>query len=306
MSSAIEEMKASSAAIGLNAQKVVSKRYSLKDQQGNPIEEWPAIVRRVVTHSPAPQTTPPTREVFYEKMSRIMLPREFLPNTPCLVNAGRPSGQLAACFVLEVPDSIEGIMEHAKTTAIIHQTGGGTGMSYEFLRPAGAIVNSTRGDASGPVSFMSIVNQVTDVVKQGGVRRGANMGMMRVTHPDTLRFLHAKSDQHSLVNFNISVNVTDNFLAAVDNNEWFQLEFDSLPWTHAIYDPVADDDYAIYVREDNFPCFAPDPLVFCDRDAFLKQDLTRYKKVTPPSPGMIYARDIWNRILASAHKYAEP
>ena len=106
---------------------------------------------------------------------------------------------------------------------------------------------------------MNIVNQVTDVVKQGGVRRGANMGMMRVTHPDILRFIHAKNDQHSLVNFNISVNVTDDFLAAVDNNEWFQLEFDSRPWTQPIYDPVADDDYAIYVREDNFPCFATGP-----------------------------------------------
>jgi ribonucleoside-diphosphate reductase alpha chain len=196
----------------------VSKRYSLKDQQGNPIEEWPAIVRRVVTHVSAAETGSTNREDFYEQMSRIMLAREFLPNTPCMVNAGRVRGQLAACFVLDVPDSIEGIMEHAKTTAIIHQTGGGTGMSYEFLRPAGAIVNSTRGDASGPVSFMSIVNQVTDVVKQGGVRRGANMGMMRVTHPDILRFIHAKNDQMTLVNFNISVNVTDDFLKAVDNS----------------------------------------------------------------------------------------
>src|SRR5260370_18270147 len=161
MSPAMEEMKTRSAAIGLNAQKVASKRWSLKDEQGNPIEEWPAIVRRVVTHVSAAETDLTNREDFYEQMSEIMFAREFLPNTPCLVNAGRAGGQLAACFVLEVPDSIEGIMEHAKTTAIIHQTGGGTGMSYEFLRPAGSIVNSTRADASGPESFIRIANQVT-------------------------------------------------------------------------------------------------------------------------------------------------
>src|SRR5260370_32777465 len=249
MSPAIEEMKASSAAMGLNAQKVVSKRYSIKEQHGNPIEYWPVIVRRVVTHVSAAENDPSKREDFYEQMSEIMVAREFLPNTPCLVNAGRANGQLAACFVLEVPDSIEGIMEHAKTTAIIHQTGGGTGMSYEFLRPAGAIVESTRGDASGPVSFMSVVNQVTDVVKQGGVRRGANMGMIRVTHPDILRFIHAKNNQTTLVNFNTSVTVTDDFLKAVDSNEWFQLSFAEQPWTKPIFDPVTQNTYAVYYEK---------------------------------------------------------
>ena len=116
----------------------------------------------------------------------------------------------------------------------IHQTGGGTGMTYEFLRPHGASVSSAVGVASGPVSFMNIVNQVTDVVKQGGVRRGANMGMMRVTHPDVLRFIHAKNNQHLLTNFNISVNVTDKFLKAIDNNEWFQLEFNGESWNEPI------------------------------------------------------------------------
>jgi len=307
MSPAIEEMKTSSAGIGLNAQKVASKRYSLKDQQGNPIEEWPAIVRRVVTHVSAAENDFSKREDFYEQMSEIMLAREFLPNTPCLVNAGRPSGQLAACFVLEVPDSIEGIMEHAKITAIIHQTGGGTGMTYEFLRPAGAIVNSTRGDASGPVSFMGVVNQVTDVVKQGGVRRGANMGMMRVTHPDILRFVHAKNDQMTLVNFNISVNVTDDFLKAVDNNEWFQLSFAEQPWTKPIFDPITQNTYAVYYdKRDHVAATGLRPVTFCDREAFTSRDMNELVKVDPPAPGMIFAPDIWNRIVASAHKYAEP
>ncbi|MCV4783021.1 hypothetical protein OFM36_26595, partial [Escherichia coli] len=165
--------------------------------------DWAAIVRRVVGHISTAESDPAGRKAFYDQMTAVMLSREFIPNTPCLVNAGKPKGQLAACFVLEVPDSIEGIMEHASRVAIIHQTGGGTGMTYEFLRPAGAMVNSTRGVASGPVSFMNIVNQTTEVVKQGGVRRGANMGILSINHPDILRFIHAKNDQTSLTNFNI-------------------------------------------------------------------------------------------------------
>lgn len=286
--------------LGLNARRVISKRYSLKDAQGNPIEEWEDIVRRVVGHVSVAETDPKQRDEFYSAMTRIMLDREFIPNTPCLVNAGKSNGQLAACFVLNVPDSISGIMEHAKAAATIHQTGGGTGMTYEFLRPAGAMVSSTRGVASGPVSFMNIVNQVTDVVKQGGVRRGANMGMMRVTHPDVLRFIHAKNDQHSLTNFNISVNVTDEFLDAVDNNEWFQLEFDGKPWTDPVYDPVVDGDYAIYRRPDG------STVTFRDKATYQASDLSDCSREEPPRPGMIYAPDVWNRIVASAHKYAEP
>src|SRR2546426_1290377 len=287
-------------ALGLNAKRVIGKRYSLKDAKGQAIEEWPDIVRRVVGHVSAAEKDSVKRDEFFTAMSEVMLAREFVPNTPCLVNAGRANGQLAACFVLEVPDSITGIMDHAKAAATIHQTGGGTGMTYEFLRPSGALVGSTRGVASGPVSFMNIVNQVTDVVKQGGVRRGANMGMMRVTHPDVLRFIHAKNDQHSLTNFNISVNVTDKFLKAVDNNEWFQLDFNGEPWTDAIYDPIRDDEYVLYRRPDGTTVSFP------DKQAFLAADLSDCAIEEPPRPGMVYAPDIWNRIVASAHKYAEP
>jgi ribonucleoside-diphosphate reductase alpha chain len=288
------------ATLGLNARRVVSKRYSLKDAQGDPLEEWPDIVRRVVAHVSVAETDPQQRDQFYAEMSEVMLKREFIPNTPCLVNAGKSTGQLAACFVLKVPDSISGIMDHAKAAATIHQTGGGTGMTYELLRPAGAMVSTTRGVASGPVSFMNIVNQVTDVVKQGGVRRGANMGMLRVTHPDVLRFIHAKNDQHSLTNFNISVNVTDKFLEAVDNGDWFQLEFDGEPWTDPIYDPVTGTDYALYRRADG------STVTFRDKATFEEADLSLCTKEMPPRPGMVYAPDIWNRIVASAHKYAEP
>ncbi|MDQ1708286.1 MAG: ribonucleoside-diphosphate reductase alpha chain, partial [Pyrinomonadaceae bacterium] len=286
--------------LGLNAKRVISKRYSLKDAKGRALEEWPDIVRRVVGHVSAAEKDAQKRDLFFAAMSDVMLAREFVPNTPCLVNAGRVNGQLAACFVLEVPDSLNGIMDHAKAAATIHQTGGGTGMTYEFLRPSGAMVSSATGVASGPVSFMNIVNQVTDVVKQGGVRRGANMGMMRVTHPDVLRFIHAKNDQHSLTNFNISVNVTDKFLKAVDDNEWFQLEFDGESWTDPIYDPLRNDDYVIYRRPDGATVTFPDKL------AFDSADLSDCTIEEAPRPGMVYAPDIWNRIVASAHKYAEP
>src|SRR5215211_5182192 len=285
--------------LGINARKVVSKRYSLKDLKGRPIEEWSDIVRRVVGHVSMAETGE-KRDLFFAAMSEVMLAREFIPNTPCLVNAGKTNGQLAACFVLDVPDSLSGIMEHAKAAATIHQTGGGTGMTYEFLRPHGAMVSSATGVASGPVSFMNIVNQVTDVVKQGGVRRGANMGMMRVTHPDVLLFIHAKNDQHSLTNFNISVNVTDKFLEAVDNHEWFQLEFDGKPWTDPIYDPVVEGDYAVYRRPDG------STVTFRDKAAYQEADLSNCLREDPPRPGMVYAPDVWNRIAASAHKYAEP
>ncbi|MBX3299008.1 MAG: adenosylcobalamin-dependent ribonucleoside-diphosphate reductase [Acidobacteria bacterium] len=285
---------------GLNAQKVIAKRYSLKDEKGRPIETWEDIVRRVVGHVSRAETDPIKQKQFYNEMSAIMLAREFVPNTPCLVNAGKPKGQLAACFVLAVPDSIEGIMEHAQHVAIIHQTGGGTGMTYEFLRPAGAMVNSTRGVASGPVSFMNIVNQTTEVVKQGGVRRGANMGIMRVSHPDVLRFIHAKNDQTSLTNFNISVTITDLFMDAVDSGTWFQTEFDGEPWTEAVHDPVTGDDYRLYRRTDG------STVTFADRLAFETTDLSECSVEEPPLPGMVYAPDIWNRIIASAHKYAEP
>ncbi|MGI9106847.1 MAG: adenosylcobalamin-dependent ribonucleoside-diphosphate reductase [Pyrinomonadaceae bacterium] len=286
--------------LGLNARKVISKRYSLKDAKGNPIEEWPDVVRRVVGHVSLAETDSQQRDEFYSRMSEIMLRREFVPNTPCLVNAGKPNGQLAACFVLDVPDSIAGIMKTATDAAIIHQTGGGTGFTFEKLRPAGAMVRSTHGVASGPVSFMNIFNTTTDTVKQGGVRRGANMGIMRVEHPDLLRFIHAKNDQTSLTNFNISVTVTDDFLAAVDNQEWYQLNFDGQSWTDPIFDPVANADYTVYRRPDG------STVTFRDKAAFAEADLSNATREEPPRPGMVYAPDIWNRIVASAHRYAEP
>jgi ribonucleoside-diphosphate reductase alpha chain len=173
-------------------------------------------------------------------------------------------------------------------------------MTYEFLRPAGSMVNSTRGVASGPVSFMNIVNQTTEVVKQGGVRRGANMGILAITHPDILRFIHAKNDQTSLTNFNISVTVSDLFMDAVDSGVWFQTEFNGEPWMQPVFDAVTGSDYVVYRRPDGSTA------TFADKLAFETADLSDCTIEEPPMAGMVYAPDIWNRIIASAHKYAEP
>ena len=286
--------------LGLNAEKVVAKRYATKNENGDPMETWQDIVARVVGFVSLAETNESERKAFADDMTAIMLAREFIPNTPCLVNAEKPKGQLAACFVLNVPDSIEGIMDHARSVAVIHQTGGGTGMTYEFVRPAGAMVNSTRGVASGPVSFMNIVNQTTEVVKQGGVRRGANMGILAAGHPDILRFIHAKNDQTSLTNFNISVTIPDRFMQAVDRGLWYQTEFNGEPWTQDVFDPVTGGPYKIYRRGDGTV------VTFADKPAFETADLADCTIEEPPMPGMVYAPDVWKRIIASAHKYAEP
>lgn len=298
--------------IGLNAGRVIDSRFARKNNEGEPQEDWNLIVERVVGAVATAETNDNRKAEFTRKMRTIMLHRKFIPNTPCLVNAGKPGGQLAACFVIGVPDSIEGIMQHAQSVAKIHQTGGGTGQSYEFIRPAGAMVNSTKGVASGPVSFMNIVNTATDVVKQGGVRRGANMGILRVSHPDILRFIHAKNDQTSLTNFNISVTVTDRFMDAVGDEKqssldiyredgWFQLEFDGKPWNKPIFDPITGEDYAIYHHKDDGFFVS-----FKDRKEFEELFPEYFEKVMPPAPGMVYAPEVWNRMIASAHKYAEP
>jgi ribonucleoside-diphosphate reductase alpha chain len=261
--------------LGINAKAVVEKRYSLKDSEGRGTESWDAICRRVATAVAQAETDPDKRIIFANEAYDLMVERKFIPNTPCLVNAGTDDAQLAACFVLPVYDTMKDIMHHATACALIHKSGGGTGMSFERLRPAGAPVQGgSKGSASGPVSFMNIVNTVTDTVKQGGVRRGANMGILSITHPDILRFIHAKNNQTSLTNYNISVTITDKFLAAVESGDWFQLSFDGKPWDKVVYDPSAESEIYSYNGEIR--------------------------------PGMIHAPDIWNRIIASTHQFAEP
>ncbi len=207
-----------------NALKVLKARYLLRDEKGK-VTETPEEMFQRVAHAIASAETlygenPEVWETkFYEAMSNLL----FLPNTPALINAGKDIGQLAACFVLPVDDSMKSIFDSLKNAALILQSGGGTGFSFSHLRPRSDIVKSTGGIASGPVSFMRIYNTATEVIKQGGARRGANMGILRIDHPDILEFIKIKRHEEELANFNISVAVTDAFMQALKNNSEYNL-----------------------------------------------------------------------------------
>lgn len=209
-----------------NALTVLKARYLRKDENGNIIETPEEMLRRV-----ALALKPDNSDAFYN----LMVSLDFLPNTPTLINAGRENGQLSACFVLPVEDSMDGIFTSIKNAAMIHKTGGGTGFSFSRLRHNGARVSSTGGEASGVVSFLRVFNSATDAVKQGGVRRGANMGLLRVDHPDIEDFIMCKDDTSQLTNFNLSVGITDAFIKAVENKEpWALID----PHTHQVVKTV--------------------------------------------------------------------
>ena len=210
----------------LNTLLVLKRRYLLKDDERRVVETPKELFQRVAKHISKAEdnfSSTHSREeaerVFLEMMTRL----EFLPNSPTLMNAGTSLGQLSACFVLPVADSMEGIFASLKNMAIIHQTGGGTGFDFSRLRPKGDLVSTTKGEASGPVSFMSIYNHATGVIVQGGRRRGANMGILRCDHPDIVDFVEAKLEQNTFQNFNLSVTVTDSFMEAVRRKDSFDL-----------------------------------------------------------------------------------
>src|ERR1700757_5214266 len=213
-----------------NAIKVLNSRYLLKNAEGDIVESPDELFRRVANHIAKAELTYGSAvdaKAWEEKFYALMCELKFMPNSPTLMNAGMPLGQLSACFVLPVEDSIESIFTTLKNTALIQQSGGGTGFNFSALRPDGDFISSSSGNASGPVSFIKIFDAATQNIKQGGKRRGANMGIINIDHPDIEEFISVKREEGVLSNFNISVGIYDAFMIAVEQDAMWQLKHPS-------------------------------------------------------------------------------
>lgn len=241
-----------------NALTVLAHRYYWKDEDGKVLEDAEALFLRVARAVASVEKQPKRWEKrFHEFITAL----RFMPNSPTLMNAGRPDGQLSACFVLPVEDSLDGIFDTLKQAAKIHQSGGGTGFSFSRLRAEGSRVQSTSGVASGPVSFMRIYDTATETIKQGGARRGANMGILRVDHPDISKFIDSKRDGKSIINFNISVGATKEFMEAVASGRDFALKD---PYSGAVVKRLPAREIFDHLAQAAWECGDPG-LVFLDR-----------------------------------------
>ncbi len=271
-----------------NAQRVLRARYLKKDEQGRHTETPTELFRRVASAVAEAETLydadPAIRSEWEARFYELMVSRRFMPNSPTLMNAGREMGMLSACFVLPVRDSIGEIFDSIKHTALIQKAGGGTGFAFDELRPTGDYISSSGGTTSGPISFWRAFSEATNAIQQGAFRRGANMGMMNIHHPDILKFLHAKEDLTQFTNYNISVKVSD---------EWMEAFLKEPKAPHVVKNPRTDRTYLL-----------PKSLDIWKDDI---RSLTEIKNGEPVPAGEFYTRqDIWDIILKNAHRTGEP
>jgi len=275
-----------------NAVTVLQSRYLIKDLQGKCIETPAQLFSRVALlvakaetqYGASPDEVKQWHKTYYDLMAEL----RFLPNSPALMNAGR-RGMLSACFVLPIEDSIEGIFETIKQTALIQKAGGGTGFSLDKLRPTGDLVASSGGTTSGPISFWRVFSETTDAIQQGAFRRGANMGMMSIGHPDIIKFLHAKQNLKAFTNFNISVKITDNWMKAL-------IRSPNVP--HIVENPRTQQRYLLPRRIDiaNYTI----------NDLYKLPPLLRKAKQSVGAGKFYTVSDIWKMIVKCAHKTGEP
>jgi len=273
-----------------NALTVLQNRYLIKDERGQVIETPAQLFSRVAALVASVETKYGAGEgelkEWYKKYYDLMASLKFLPNSPTLMNAGRPSGMLSACFVLPIEDSIEGIFETIKQTALIQKAGGGTGFSLDRLRPTGDRVASSGGTTSGPISFWRVFSETTDAIQQGAFRRGANMGMMSVEHPDILKFLYAKQNLKAFTNFNISVKISDKWMKTLENTP---------EAIHVVTNPRTGTHYLLPKQIDVENYTIGDLYKLADNGI-----------PTDNSDRFYTVADLWGRIVACAHKTGDP